>query len=88
MYLPIYTKSHTYICIYIYIYIYILENLNPSALLEKTPIVIRRLSLIQYLMIYLACIALVYVLWELLSVFTEYLEPSCFCFSPLPNLKL
>ena len=39
-------------------------------------------------MIYLACISLVYVLWELLSVFTEYLEPSCFCFSPLPNLKL
>ena len=37
-------------------------------------------------MIYLACISLVYVLWELLSECTEYLEPSCFCFSPVGPL--
>ena len=55
--------------------------------IEK-PVVSRRLSLIQYLIIYLACISLVYALWELLSGCTEYLEPSCFCFSPLLNLKL
>ena len=54
---------------------FVLANLKRSALLEKKPVVIRRLSLIQYLMIYLACISLVYALWELLPVFTEYLEP-------------
>ena len=59
----------------------VLANLKHSTLLEKNPVLIRRLSLIQYLMMYLACISLVFALWELLSVFTHYLEPSCLCFS-------
>ena len=62
------------------------EALRPFR--KRKPVVIRRLSLIPYLMIYLACISLVYALWELLSVFTEYLKPYCFCFSPLSNIKL
>ena len=69
-------------------YIRLLANLKRCALLQKKPVVIRRLSLIQYLLIYLACISLVYALWQIWYGFTEYLEPSYFCLSPLPNPKL
>ena len=78
-------KHKTY-CILIYIggHLVTIVNLKRSALLEKNPLLSEDY---HYSVLYLACISLVYAMLELLSVFTEYLEPSCFCFSPLPNLK-